>query len=243
MRMPRPLRGFLLAVQFLTRLPTPQIADFRPEDLSRSAIWFPLVGAIIGSIVVGATLLGLLVSPWFAALLGLCAWVWVTGGLHLDGLGDMADALGAAHRSPERFAEVLKDPHTGAFAVMAIGLQLIAKFVLIAECAVDGKVLAMVLVPVAARWSTLVLSLTVPPLKAGMGERFAWDIPVANVVVQGLLIAAAMAWRRPALLALAVILPLAVLYWRRRIGGITGDGLGASMEVIETLLLMVLVAS
>jgi adenosylcobinamide-GDP ribazoletransferase len=52
-----------------------------------------------------------------------------------------------------------------------------------------------------------------------------------------------MAWRRPALLALAVILPLAVLYWRRRIGGITGDGLGASMEIIETLLLMVLVAS
>ena len=64
-------------------------------------------------------------------LLGLFVWVVITGGLHLDGLGDVADALAASHRSPDRFLEVVHDPRIGAFGVMAIALQLIAKLVLL----------------------------------------------------------------------------------------------------------------
>jgi adenosylcobinamide-GDP ribazoletransferase len=126
------MRAFLLALQFLTRIPTPQVDDFRPEDLSRSAIWFPLVGAVIGGLVAAALALGALVDPWLGALAGLMVWVWITGALHLDGLADLADALGAAHRDPQRLLEVLRDPHIGTFGVVALVLVLAAKLVLLA---------------------------------------------------------------------------------------------------------------
>ena len=96
------VRLFILSTQFLTRLPTPQVADFRPEDLARSALWFPAVGLLIGALLLAATWLGAQLDPWLGALFGLLAWVWVTGGLHLDGLADLADGLGAAHRDPAR---------------------------------------------------------------------------------------------------------------------------------------------
>ena len=97
------IRSFSHALQFLTRLPAPPIGVFDPADLSRSALWFPVVGAIVGAVVAAALWTGALASPWIGALLALAAWVWVTGGLHLDGLSDVADAVGAAHRSPGRF--------------------------------------------------------------------------------------------------------------------------------------------
>src|SRR5690606_27863781 len=123
------LRQLILAVQFLTRLPTPQVADFRPDDLTRSARWFPLVGLPVGALVLLPVWL-LQDRPLLAGVIGLLAWVWVTGALHLDGLGDVADALGASHRNPQRFLEVLKDPHLGVFGTVAIGMQMLLKMVL-----------------------------------------------------------------------------------------------------------------
>jgi len=80
------MRGLILAIQFLTRLPTPQVTDLRPDDLSRSAVWFPLVGLLVGGGVLAATWLGAQLDPWLGALFGLLVWAWITGGLHLDGL-------------------------------------------------------------------------------------------------------------------------------------------------------------
>lgn len=236
-------RGLVLALQFLTRLPTPRIADFRPEDLSRSADWFPLVGVLVGCCVAAAVWVGSLSTPWVGALAGLLVWIWVTGALHLDGLGDVADALAAAHRVPERFLEVLRDPHIGAFGAVAIGLQLIAKLVLLAEIARVASPIALLLVPAWARWGTLVWSTTVPPLASGTGERFSWSINQAGTIVQGLALAGLSLWLAPALLAAFAIVPALSLYWRLRLGGITGDCLGASVEVTETLLLIAVVVA
>lgn len=232
------LRSFGHALQFLTRLPAPRFAEFNPEDLSRSAVWFPLIGVIVGVIVAAAVWAGGVGSPWIGALAGLVAWVWVTGGLHIDGLGDVADALGAAHRAPERFLEVLRDPHVGAFGVMAIALQLIAKLVLLAEISAVPGLLALMLVPAWARWGTLVWSLAIPPLASGSGERFSWQISQPGTIAQGIVLAALSLWLAPILLAALVIVPAIAVYWRVRLGGITGDCLGASVEVTETLLLL-----
>jgi adenosylcobinamide-GDP ribazoletransferase len=232
------LRSFGHALQFLTRLPAPRFAEFNPEDLSRSAVWFPLIGVIVGVIVAAAVWAGGQGSPWIGALAGLVAWVWVTGGLHIDGLGDVADALAAAHRTPERFLEVLRDPHVGAFGAMAIGLQLIAKLVLLAEISDVSGLFAMMLVPAWARWGTLVWSLAVPPLASGSGERFSWQISRPGTIAQGIVLAALSVWLAPILLAALVIVPAIAVYWRLRLGGITGDCLGASVEVTETLLLL-----
>jgi adenosylcobinamide-GDP ribazoletransferase len=237
------LRGLVLAVQFLTRLPTPQVADLHPAELSRSAVWFPLVGLLIGLVVALAVWFGSASGPWIGALAGLIAWVWITGALHLDGLGDVADALGAAHRNPGRFQEVLRDPHIGSFGVIAIALQLLAKLSLLANLSAGPKIWALLLVPAWARLGTLVWSLAVPPLRAGLGERFSWAIDRRAIAAYGVALAAASAWFSPALLGALVVIPGIALYWRQRHGGMTGDGLGASVEVTETLLLLLLTLS
>ena len=234
-------RRLILAIQFLTRLPTPQVRDFRQEDLSRSAVYYPLVGAIIG-VLLALPLYGLSDRPWLAGALTLLLWVWVTGALHLDGLGDVADAFGAAHRNPQRFLEVLKDPHMGVFGVVTLIMQLLLKFVLLTELAVGPLWFGIVLVPVWARWGTLWWSQRIPSLHGdGLGERFSWQLRPSAMWLWAALLAAIsvfVAW--PLLLALLLV-PLVALWWKRKLGGISGDGLGASVEVVETLLLLALV--
>jgi len=234
------LRTFPYALQFLTRLPAPPIANFDPDDLSRSALWFPVVGAIVGAIVAASVFAGAAVNPWVGALAGLAAWVWVTGGLHLDGLSDVADALGAAHRSPERFLEVLKDPHVGAFGVIALVLQMTAKLVLLAAVAGQGFIWPLILIAAWARWGSLAISLAVPPLAGGTGERFSWHIDARGVAAEGVVLAVLSLALAPVLLGALVVVPVIAAYWRSRLGGVTGDCLGAGTEITETILLLLI---
>lgn len=238
------MRGLLLAVQFLTRLPTPRLARFHPEDLAASAVWFPAVGALVGGAVAAALAAGGRTDPWLGALAGLGLWVWITGALHLDGLADTADALGAAHRDPGRVLEVLRDPHLGAFGVVALVLAVLAKLVLLMLFARDGHPLAaLALVSAWARLGAVLWSQTLPPLAPGSGERFAWRARRASLWLWALALGAASVWLAPALLAAP--LALAAWWWflRRRLGGMTGDCLGAGVEVCEIALLALLVVA
>jgi adenosylcobinamide-GDP ribazoletransferase len=147
------MRGLILAIQFLTRLPTPGLAGFQSGELAGSVVWFPLAGLLVGGLVALAAWLGGQLDPWLGALLALAVWVWVTGALHLDGLADLADALGAAHRPDdpqdrrERLLAVLADPHLGVFGGAALVMQVIAKLVLLMLVAQAGAYLALILIP------------------------------------------------------------------------------------------------
>ncbi|OYY95510.1 MAG: adenosylcobinamide-GDP ribazoletransferase [Hydrogenophilales bacterium 28-61-23] len=237
------MRGLILAVQFLTRLPTPRVRDFQADDLARAAIWFPLVGLLVGALVASALFLGARVDPWLGALLGLLVWVWVTGALHLDGLADLADALGAAHGDKKRLLDVLADPHVGAFGVVALVLQLLAKLVLLmllASAPSRAELFwAVLLIPAWARLGTLVWA-RLPSIKPGLGERFAWRCPTAGIALWGTVLLPACALY-PALLAA----PPLILAWRvyllRRLGGMSGDALGAGVEWLESGLLLAVV--
>ena len=242
-------RGLILAFQFLTQLPVPRISDVEPQELARTAVWFPVVGLVIGVVLALAVLVGAGVNAWIAALLGLLVWVAITGALHLDGLADVADALGASHAAPERFHEVLKDPHVGSFGVVAVVLLLMSKLVVMAQLPSAVLVPALLLIPAWARWGPLVWSLAAPPPSEGsasqgalkgMAEQFRsgqdWRLAAAYAAALGL----ASLWLAPRLLAAIAIVPLIALYWRRRIGGMTGDCHGASVEVMEALLLALL---
>lgn len=230
-------RGFWVALQFLTRLPTPRVDDSRSDDLARAALYFPAAGLVIGICLALIMRILLGVNPWIAAIAVLVAWIWITGALHLDGLGDVADAFGAAHGRPDRFVAVLGDPHAGSFAVVVIALQIAAKLVLLAHLPAAMAPWALILIPAWARWGTQVWSAWLPSLKPGLGasvtNSVGWPV-IAGWGVALTVVAAIGA--RPTLLALLVI-PGIVFYWQRRLGGITGDGLGASIEVTETLLL------
>ncbi len=229
------MKGLIVAIQFLTRLPTPRIA-VSSDEFAASMRWFPAVGLIVGALVAGAGWAGAAIDPLTGALVALLVWVAVTGALHLDGLGDIADASGAAHKERERLLAVLSDPHVGSFAVVTIALQLIAKLVLLRALIDADAFIAIALVPFAARIGPLLWSRALPDLHAGLGSRFRGAVRPVDLAIWGVLLLAA-AWVSPSLLTA----PLAFFVWGwwllRRIGGISGDGHGAGIEVSESLLL------
>lgn len=244
--MMRALRSFILATQFLTRLPTPPVHDFEPEALSKSSGFFPLVGALVGCFVAFAMWVGTSVDPWIGAVFALSAWVGVTGALHLDGLSDMADAMGAAHRDPSRFHAVLKDPHIGAFGVVTLIVQLLLKLVLLWVIAQENA--SLLLIPLCAwsRLGPLLWAHYLPVLKpdendpAASGERFSWRISPLLIWtwVIGLLASVLLS---PAFIFAPAILLAWGLYLHVKLGGQTGDLLGAGIEISETALLFALI--
>ncbi|BCL76652.1 adenosylcobinamide-GDP ribazoletransferase [Jeongeupia sp. HS-3] len=227
----------VLALQFLTRLPTPHVADFKPELLAGTVGWFPAVGLLIGVLLAVPLALLAPVQPWLAALVGLIIWTWVTGGLHLDGLADMADGLGASHRDPARFLAVLKDPHLGSFGVLVLIIQCAAKLILLMLIARIGHWWLLILAPAWARWGVFFWQ-TLPPLAPGMAEQFGWQRGNAGWFWTGLLVAISFLLAPPLLVA-----PLLVWAYRRwllkRLGGVSGDCLGAGIELLESALLLI----
>jgi adenosylcobinamide-GDP ribazoletransferase len=233
------LRGLRLATQFLTRVPVASVEGYSAEEFSRSAAWFPLVGFGIGA------LIGLLVfvssrhgGP-VAAVLGLVVWVWVTGALHLDGLADLTDALAASHRDPQRFLAVLADPHVGTFGVVSVVLALMLKAVALAELS-PAALIAFTLVPAWARLGPLAWSRWLKPLKPGQGERFSGHLHGGWIALWGVVLLAASLAAAPILCAA----PLVIAAWggwlKWRLGGTTGDCLGAGVEITEVVLLLAL---
>jgi adenosylcobinamide-GDP ribazoletransferase len=238
------MRGLILALQFLTRLPTPQVADFEPAQFARSAVWFPAIGLLIGTIVAAALWSGAAVDPWLGALTALAAWMLVTGALHLDGLADLADALGAAHRDPERFLAALRDPHIGTFGVVALVLVCVGKLVLLMLVAkLSVSLIALALLPAWARYGAVLWSQTLPPLASGTAERFAWRSARWSLVAWGAVLFAASVWVAPILVAAPLAIAIWWLFLKRRLGGMTGDCLGAGVELVEIAALAALVSA
>lgn len=232
------MRGFIVAIQFLTRLPTPRV---RCDDatFAGSMRWFPAVGILIGAMVALVGWCGGRIDPWSGALAALVTWVGVTGALHLDGLSDLADASGAAHKDRERLLAVLADPHVGSFGVVAIVVQLIAKLVLL-HALIDAQLLAFVVaIPAAARFGPLIWTRWLPSLHDGLAARFRFSVRNVDLGLWSALMLAAAYWS-PALLVTPFLFGVWGWWLLRRIGGISGDGHGAGIELVETGLLTAL---
>ncbi|ADM69133.1 Adenosylcobinamide-GDP ribazoletransferase [Paenibacillus polymyxa E681] len=151
--MSRERQAVAAAFQFLTRLPVKAEIDFSPDLLKRSASYYPLVGVVIGIIVWGfAALTSMVLPPLPCAILTLVVWVWLTGGLHLDGWMDAADAL-FSYRSRERMLEIMKDSRVGAMGVIACVLLLMLKASLLYTVLVERNVSGLLLLPMVwSRW-------------------------------------------------------------------------------------------
>jgi adenosylcobinamide-GDP ribazoletransferase len=224
-----------LAFAFLTCLPVPRTTGTQ-QDFAATIRCYPLVGAVIGALVAAASWLGARHDPWTGALAGLVVWVAVTGALHLDGLGDVADGVGAAHRDRTRLLAVMRDPHVGSFAVVAIALQLIAKLVLLHALAADWRV---ALVPFTARIAPLAWARWIAPLGEGLGAQVARAVRARDLLGWAALLALASVAAAP-LLAAPVLAAAYALWCRHRLGGINGDAHGAGIELTESALLAAL---
>lgn len=235
------MKAPILALQFMTRLPIPAVAA-DDGDFARAIRWFPLAGVCVGGCVAGAAWLGTLrdapQDSWAGALLGLLAWAAITGALHLDGLADIADAAGAAHKDRARISAVLADPHIGSFGVVAIALQLVAKLVALHLWLTAHPAWELALIPAMARIAPLFWARALPPLHEGLGSRFREGASFWVLALWCALAAGAGIVFVPMLL-LGFPAALAWGWWlKRRIGGISGDGHGAGIEVLETAMLL-----
>lgn len=237
------MKGFIIALQFLTRLPTPKVV-LDDGDFARSMRWFPAAGLVVGLAVAGAAWLGGLADGWVGALAALVAWIGVTGALHLDGLSDLADASGAAHKAKgddrERFLAVMADPHVGSFGVVAIVLQLLAKLVLVHALLGVGTAgfVALILIPFAARIGPLVWTVWLPPLHAGLGACFAQAVGIWHIALWAPVLGVS-ALEVPAMVVAVPLIALWGLWLKRKLGGVSGDCHGAGIELVETGLLAV----
>ena len=240
------VRPLLIALQFLTRLPvtTTKAADNR--DIGRSLLWYPLVGLLIGLALaalgwaVGGAPVGL------RAALVLSAWVLITGALHLDGLGDSADAWMGGLGDRERTLAIMKDPCSGSGAVVTLVVVLIVKFAALESILATGDWRPLVLAPWLARALLPLLFLTTPYVRpGGLGAAMARHLPrrtAAGVVLATALIVPALTGK-PGTVSLAVAATVFVLLramMLRRINGTTGDTAGAMVELVETAILAVI---
>lgn len=245
--------AMVVAFSLLTRLTLPERwrpADLTPELQSRAALFYPLVGAIIGGLMVALFLLmpdKIGVTVQATLLVGL--WVWLTGALHLDGLADSMDALGAAHKDPARAQAVLKDPHLGTLGVCALVILLLLKLALLRTVLEVGATYwALLAAPVVARLLALIFMMTTPAARAeGMVSQI--DVRPYQPVVIGLALIGLLTimWMmgRLAGTALIVLLALWLVHWQHRwqklVGGYSGDAVGALIEVAEVLVLFMVV--
>lgn len=235
------VRLLLCAVQFLTRVPTPSLATFQPDWITRSARYFPLVGQGVG--LVSALVLVSAERVWgggVAAALALTAGLLATGAFHEDGLADTADGLGGG-QTPARRLEIMKDSRVGTYGVCALGLVLALKGAVLASTPVTTAA-AMLLAAHGLGRAAAVCVMRLTPY-APSGEAGKWK-PVPQGVRTGEVLVAILiaAWPLaflPSAAALAglaggAVLVLAIaLLARRLIGGHTGDVLGAAEQLFE----------
>ena len=242
------MKGLRLALSFLTSVPVRAEADApRPGALGRAAIWFPWVGVGVGLILTGAHLVfGWLFPPLLAATLTVAAWAALTGGLHLDGLADCCDGLFAT-ATPERRLDIMRDPRLGAFGVIGLILFLMLKVLAVASLPnTYSPVAFFVMVASVSRWLIVLVAQQPPARPGGLGADFKHGLTPRVVALAAL---APLVWVVVGLLygwwplliaiVLAHLVALAIMaVARARLGGVTGDVFGLTVELSELITLL-----
>ena len=239
------MRGFITAMRTLTIFPLPGRED---EKFSSSLIWFPAVGLILGLMIYGMGWLWIrhlgIDWPGGGAVVVLIGQAVLTRGLHLDGLADWADALGGKPDKASRLA-IMKDPRVGAFGVIALVTVLVAKWVAIDRMLSLGSFVWIIIIMIISRDMMVVLMTRLPYARTdeGMASPFTKDIPHGYGIFAHLV----------CLILCLFTGPVGLFFWglgwvitrflgrsyMKGFGGITGDLLGATNEIVEIILLFI----
>ncbi|RJP19761.1 MAG: adenosylcobinamide-GDP ribazoletransferase [Candidatus Abyssobacteria bacterium SURF_5] len=237
------MKSLLDTLQFLTTIPLRRVqAD---ERLNVRLEFFPLVGILAGLVLATAgAALSVVFPPFVTGASVIVLLVFITGGLHLDGLADTADGFGSS-RPREEILRIMRDSRTGAMGVIAVACVLALKIAAASSLAPQTRTQALLLMPVAGRCGMAVLMGYMPLAR---NEGLAAAVRPARATRQmiwsgaALLIIGWLAWGMNGVLvglaSLVALAPLSLLMLRK-IGGITGDTLGATCEVVETVSLVI----
>ncbi len=237
------MKPFFSALRFLTILPVPKHWCGDETSFHKSPDWYPLVGLLIGLllVVVDLFLCRLLPVP-VASVLLLAAMIAISGALHLDGLADSADAFFSS-RGQERMLEIMKDSRSGPMGVTAIVIVLLLKLMLLLAVPPGWRRQVILLMPVAGRCALPVISSWLPYARVEgtaaftRRDRSGWVRSVVALLVLFITAVALLGWKVGALIVVIICFGIWLLgnYSRRKIGGFTGDTLGATCELVELL--------
>ena len=239
------MKSLYIALGFLTIIPLPLNREVRPMDMGRSMACFPLAGAIIGGILAGmSAVLSTVLPRSVADFILIAALALITGGLHLDGLADTFDGLYGGKTREEALA-IMKDSRVGAIGVVSLIFVIMLKYITLLSVPAGLKYTALVVMPALSRWSMVLaayLSGYARPT-GGTGRDF-----IETVSPMSLLIATAFAlitgiggleWKGGLIILwIGGLTIIWVIYFHRRLGGVTGDTLGAINEVNEAMVLL-----
>jgi adenosylcobinamide-GDP ribazoletransferase len=240
------MRGILIGLQFLTRLPI-RTDKPEPRDIAASYYFYPVIGFLIGvSAVLIRRALSMVFPIPFAVVVMLAFLVWITGGLHEDGLADVADGMGGGWTRDQRLA-IMKDSRIGAFGTSTLILVLLAKYAALTSMSPSRLDTSIIAAQILGRWAFLPMGYFNRYAREGLGSEFMKGLAQSTVIVTTLVSAGAvfLLCRMQGSLAFgtaALIVALASMYFRSRIGGITGDCFGATFQFVEVITYAVFLA-
>jgi adenosylcobinamide-GDP ribazoletransferase len=243
------MKGLLLLFQFMTRLPIPVKLEYDADEVGKSMKFVPIIGMVIGGILWGSYLVmsRYIENPYAIATLIVLLEVILTGGLHLDGLADTFDGI-FSYRSKHRMLEIMKDSRLGSNGALALIIYFLLKIFLLVEV---GFAIILIM-PVIARLNSVVNAAIGPYARAtGMGKSIVEHTNGLGVLIATILTSVYVyfiGWYFGEMefgFRLLAIIPLVMLpgaffakLMGRKIGGITGDTLGAVLEMTEVLVLL-----
>lgn len=235
---------FLAALRFLTTIPLPWVREVRPEELGRSTGYFPVVGIIIGLILVGLSwLFGLFLPSPLVYVLLVVSSVVISGAIHLDGFVDTCDGI-AGHKTPEERWQVMSDSRVGGFGIIGVVLLLLVKYVALDNVPPALLMLTLVLMPMIGRWAMVYAIFAYPyakPLGLGVVVKQGTRWPK---FLMATLITLVVAYVLARLMGVAIMLGIWIIamvmagYFKRKFSGLTGDTYGAINEVAEVSVLI-----
>lgn len=238
------LERFILMLQFMTRIPLKINVRAEREDFARGLVLAPVVGLVIGALIAGLSyLLGFLLPPFANAVMTVAFYIFLTGGLHLDGLGDTADGL-FSNRPKDRILEIMKDSRVGTNAVLAIVTVLLLDISLISSLE-SSTFRILLLMPVAGRTGSLIASGSSQYAGTSDGPG-RWCVELcglreilAGSIISAIIFAAVSGGYGLAFMLLAALSALILTgSLGKKLDGVTGDVLGAVCELNQTVFLL-----
>ncbi len=238
------MRHILIALQFLTILPIKIEGDITKKDYGESLLYFPLIGLIIGVILAASSLILSFLPHMVMAASILVISIVITGGIHLDGFADTCDGLYGG-RSKKRILEIMHDSHLGAMGIIGITSLLILRFALIVKIPHDLLPKALIIMPLLSRWAQALLCLIFKYARdEGKAGPFIEHTTKREIIAGGVftfIIIVLLIKGIEVLFIGMALMPalLAAKHIDKRIGGMTGDTIGALSEITEIGILLV----
>ena len=239
------INNFIASLQFLTIINIKNDAPVDEKSFGRSVIFLPLIGLLIGVLLVITSKISLSILPASVSdAIVLAVLIIVTGGLHVDGFADTIDGF-AGGKNKDDILRIMKDSRIGTFGVVGIVMLLLTKYLSIQNLQSDTKYFVLIIMPVIGRWSVLPMGMffKYARIEGGTGKIFAESVRLKEFIIGTIIVLSIIIplFRLNGFLMLAVIFIVTLVigrYSKRKINGITGDVFGAAIEINELIVLI-----